>query len=274
MLKPSEFFLSFQEERVAIAAQNVARQRELVSQLERDGHNASQAQKMLEQFLEQQALHIADRDNFKQASYKPTAEEAAKAKALINFMMQDQLFLALYRSNDPKVRAVAMDKLNNAHYQAYGDAPAKDDDAGLAPPLLISFSCAPEKVMTEYPFEIPQAARDVSEQSLKQVHAAYAQLMDFVTKTMDAWMGAMPASPTTAGLKHVQARAMGIAMENSESVFTFADKISNAQNFHDIVTLRAQFAQDRMQTFTTQTQELYKLIGETDQKLQRGRSLH
>ncbi len=66
-------------------------------------------------------------DNFKQASYKP---EAAKAKALINFMMQDRLFLALYRSNDPKVRAAAMDKLNNAHYQAYGDAPTKDDDAG------------------------------------------------------------------------------------------------------------------------------------------------
>ena len=41
----------------------------------------------------------------KQASYKPTAEEAAKARALINFMMQDRLFLALYRSNDPKVRA-------------------------------------------------------------------------------------------------------------------------------------------------------------------------
>jgi hypothetical protein len=271
MLKPSEFFLSFQEERVAIAAQNVARQRELVSQLERDGHNASQAQKMLDQFLEQQALHIADRDNFKQASYKPTAEEAAKAKALINFMMQDQLFLALYRSNDPKVRAVAMDKLNNAHYQAYGDAPAKDDDAGLAPPLLLSFSC---KVMTEYPFEIPQAARDVSEQSLKQVHAAYAQLMDFMTQAMNAWTGALPASPTTAGLKDVQARAMEIAMENSESVFTFASNISNAQTFHDIVTLQAQFAQDRMQTFTTQRQELYKLIGETDQKLQRGSSLH
>ena len=67
-------------------------------------------------------------DNFKQTS--PTTEEAAKAKALINFMMQDQLFLALYRSNDPNVRAAAMDKLNNAHHQAYGDAPTKDDDAG------------------------------------------------------------------------------------------------------------------------------------------------
>ena len=50
------------EEQVAIAAQNVARQRELVAQLERDGHDASQAQKMLEQFLKQQALHIADHD--------------------------------------------------------------------------------------------------------------------------------------------------------------------------------------------------------------------
>jgi hypothetical protein len=61
------------EEQVAIAAQNVARQRELVAQLERDGHDASQAQKMLEQFLEQQALHIADRDRLiKELSEPPS----------------------------------------------------------------------------------------------------------------------------------------------------------------------------------------------------------
>jgi len=63
-------------------------------------------------------------------SYKPTAGEAAKAKALINFLMQDRFFLALYRSNDPNVRAAAIDKLNNAHNQAYGDASTKDDNAG------------------------------------------------------------------------------------------------------------------------------------------------
>ncbi len=56
-------------------------------------------------------------------AYEPTAEEAAKAKALINFLMEDRFFLALYRSNDPKVRAAAMNKLNEAHHQAYGDAP-------------------------------------------------------------------------------------------------------------------------------------------------------
>ena len=42
--------------------------------------------------------------------------------------MQDTFFLALYRSNDPSVRAAAMDKLNKAHYQAYGDAPIKEVD--------------------------------------------------------------------------------------------------------------------------------------------------
>jgi hypothetical protein len=60
-------------------------------------------------------------------------EDAAKAKALSNVMMQDRFFLALYRSNDPKVRAVAMDKLNKAHIQAYGLSPTKDGDAGRAP---------------------------------------------------------------------------------------------------------------------------------------------
>ena len=36
--------------------------------------------------------------------------------------------------------------------------------------------------MAENPFEIPQALRDASNQSLKQAHAAHEQLMDFVTR--------------------------------------------------------------------------------------------
>ena len=38
--------------------------------------------------------------------------------------------------------------------------------------------------MADNPFEIPQALRDVSERNLKQAHAAYEQLTDFVTKAM------------------------------------------------------------------------------------------
>ena len=123
--------------------------------------------------------------------------------------------------------------------------------------------------MPENPSEIPQALRDVAEQNMKQAHAAYEQLTDFVTKAMDAWMGAMP-SPMAAGFKDVQGRAMQIAKENAESVFTFAGKISNVRTPQDIVTLETQFAQDRMQAFVTQTQQLLGVIEETIQKWERG----
>ena len=82
--------------------------------------------------------------------------------------------------------------------------------------------------------------------------------------------GALPTNPKAAGFKDVQDRALHLARENAESVFAFAGKISNALTPQDIVTLQTQFAQDQMKAFTTQTRELYKLMGETLQKLQRG----
>src|SRR6516162_8305392 len=117
--------------------------------------------------------------------------------------------------------------------------------------------------MADHPFEIPQAVRDVSEQSLKQAHAAYEQLMDFMTKTMDAWMGEMPANPMTAGLEDVQGRAAGIAKNNAESAFALVEKIAKSQNIQEILTLETKFAEEQMQAYATQTQELHKLIGET-----------
>jgi len=124
--------------------------------------------------------------------------------------------------------------------------------------------------MTENPFQIPQQIRDVTEQNIKQAHAAYEQLTDFVTNAVGAWMGAMPASPMVAGFKEVQDRAAEIAKKNAESAFALVEKIAKAQNFQEILTLQTQFTQDQMKAFTTQTQELYKLIVEAFHKLQRG----
>ena len=124
--------------------------------------------------------------------------------------------------------------------------------------------------MAENPFEIPQALRDVSEQNLKQARAAYEQLMDVMTKAVGAWTGALPSNPMAAVVKDVQDRALQIAKENAESAFTFAGKISNVRTPQDIVTLQAQFAQDRMQAFVTQTQQLFSVIEEAIQKSERG----
>ena len=122
--------------------------------------------------------------------------------------------------------------------------------------------------MADNPFEIPQNMRDLAEQNMKQAHAAYDQLTDFLTKAMDAWMGAMPSNGLATGFKDVQGRAAEIAKKNANSAFALVEKVAKAQNFQEIVTLQTQFAQDQMKAFTTQTQELYKLIGETVQKLQ------
>ena len=124
--------------------------------------------------------------------------------------------------------------------------------------------------MAENPFEIPQHLRDLAEENIKQAHAAYEQLTDFITKAAGAWMDAMPASPMVTGFKEFQDRAAEIAKTNADSAFALVEKIAKSQNFQEILTLQTQFAQEQMKAFATQTQELHKLIGETVQKVQRG----
>jgi hypothetical protein len=124
--------------------------------------------------------------------------------------------------------------------------------------------------MADNPFEIPQSMRDLAEQNMKQAHAAYDQLTDFVTKAMSVWMGAMPSTPVAAGFKNVQERAVAVAKQNADSAFDLVEKMTKAQNFQDILSLQTRFAQEQMQAFTQQTQELHKIIGDAVQKTTRG----
>jgi hypothetical protein len=124
--------------------------------------------------------------------------------------------------------------------------------------------------MADNPFEIPQQMRDVAEQNLKQAHAAYEQLMDFMTKAMGARTAVLPSNPMAAVLKDVQDRVAAMAKQNAESVFALAEKIAKAQNFQEIVTLQTRFAQDQMQAFAAQTEELFSVIGEAVPKSERG----
>jgi hypothetical protein len=115
--------------------------------------------------------------------------------------------------------------------------------------------------MTDNPFEIPQAMRDLAETNIKQAHAVYDQLTDFVSKTIDAWVDAIPSSPMAEGFQYVQDRATEIAMENADAASEFVSQISDARTLQDIVMLETQFVQNRMHAFVAQTQQLYGLIG-------------
>ena len=53
------------ERQLAEVERNVANQRELVAQLERDGHDTDSATRQLEQLEEVMALHLADCDRLR-----------------------------------------------------------------------------------------------------------------------------------------------------------------------------------------------------------------
>jgi hypothetical protein len=67
-------------------------------------------------------------------------------------------------------------------------------------------------------------------------------------------------------------RAVAIAKKNaeSESALALVEKIANAQNFQEILTLQARFAQEKMEAYAAQMQELQRLIEETLQRSARG----
>ena len=60
-----ELHLAFAEEHVALAADSVKRQREIIVKLELDGHNSIEAKRLLVHFEEQLAIHVAERNRLK-----------------------------------------------------------------------------------------------------------------------------------------------------------------------------------------------------------------
>ena len=72
------------------------------------------------------------------------------------------------------------------------------------------------------------------------------------------------------GFKDVRDRAVAMAKTNAESALALVEKIGKAQNFQDVFGLQSRFAQEQMQAYAGQTEEIQKLIGETLQKLQHG----
>ena len=63
---------------------------------------------------------------------------------------------------------------------------------------------------------------------------------------------------------------MAIAKQNADSAFALIEKMAKAQNLQEVVTLETKFAQEQMQAYAAQTQELQRLIGEALQGSARG----
>lgn len=118
--------------------------------------------------------------------------------------------------------------------------------------------------MTNLPmFEIPQQMRELAEKNIEQARAAYGQFMEAAMKAQ----AMMPANPMTAPIKDAQDRAMKFTQANLNASFDLAAALAKAKDPKEILELQTKYAQAQMQAFTTQTQELGKLVTDAAQKV-------
>ena len=124
--------------------------------------------------------------------------------------------------------------------------------------------------MANTPFEIPQTLRDLSEQNLRQAHAAYEQLTGFVTKAMDTFDGRDPRKSHDRSLQGCARPRDGNRDGKCRVCIYVRRQDLQRTNPQDIVTLQTEYAQERMQAFVTQTQQLFSFMGEALPKSERG----
>lgn len=123
--------------------------------------------------------------------------------------------------------------------------------------------------MSQNPFEIPQQVRDLAEKNVDQARAAYGQFMDAMTQAMSFWTKSLPANDMSAGFRTVQDRATKFAKQNAEAAFALASDLASAKDIPEILAHQSRFAQQQMQAYALQAQELGRLVGEAMQNLQK-----
>lgn len=123
--------------------------------------------------------------------------------------------------------------------------------------------------MSQNPFEIPQALRDLAEKNVEQARTAYGQFMDAMTQAMGMWQKAVPGNQMTSGFQAVQDRATKFAKDNAEAGFALARDLANAKDVQEILALQSRYAQTQMQAYASQAQELARLMTEATQGMAR-----
>jgi hypothetical protein len=122
--------------------------------------------------------------------------------------------------------------------------------------------------MAQPPVEFPQQLRELTERNVEHARAAYGQFMDAFSQAMGTWASAAPANAMTAGFKVVQERAVTFAKQNGEACFNLASELANAKDLTDILGIQSRHAQQQMQAYGLQAQELTRLMMEAAQSMQ------
>ena len=109
------------------------------------------------------------------------------------------------------------------------------------------------------PFEIPPQVRELAEKNIDQARKFYDQWMEGISQVMNMW-SSTPAGEMVPGFDGLRERAIKFAKDNAEAAFAQAEKLAQAKDVQDLMTLQSHYAQAQMRSYATQAQELGRLM--------------
>ena len=115
-------------------------------------------------------------------------------------------------------------------------------------------------------FEIPAPVRELGERNVAEVHQAYGQFMDHVTKAQETILKSQCAMTMSA--VEIQAKALHFAQANAEANFRFAAGIAKARDVKEYLEVQSRYAQSQMDAFAKRAQEILRMMGEAARKSQ------
>jgi phasin len=114
--------------------------------------------------------------------------------------------------------------------------------------------------------EIPDAVRQAAERNVEQSRTAYTQFMNMAKQAQD--LVTKSSGTMTETSLQIQNRAMKFAEENVNAGFAFAADLAKAKDVKEFMEIQTKHAQNQMQAYTKQAQELGRLMTDAAQKAQ------
>jgi phasin len=115
-------------------------------------------------------------------------------------------------------------------------------------------------------FEIPETVRELAERNVEQARSAYSQFMDMARQAQS--MVSKSQGVMTQSALDIQSRAMRYAEQNIDASFAFASDLARARDLREYLEVQQRWAQQQMQSYAQQAQELGRMMAEAAQKAQ------
>ena len=111
--------------------------------------------------------------------------------------------------------------------------------------------------MAKDPFEqfaIPSEMRAFAEQSVVQARKAFESFIDAANEAMGQIQGRAQAAHSSAS--EIAHKSLTYAEKNFESTFDFAQKLMQAKDASEIMSLQSEYLSKQMQALSSQVQDL------------------